>query len=109
VKTLIAATLLALAAAPTLAASSSQQRMKDCSAEFKSSGKASGERQAFMKECLAAKKEAAAPAPAAAASAAPVSAKATQQNKMKSCSADFKASGKPSKERQGFMKECLKA
>ena len=33
----------------------------------------------------------------------------TQQNKMSSCSADFKATGKPGAERQAFMKECLKA
>jgi hypothetical protein len=32
-----------------------------------------------------------------------------QQNKMASCSADFKATGKDGKERQGFMKECLSA
>ncbi len=30
-----------------------------------------------------------------------------QQGKMATCSADFKATGKDGKERQGFMKECL--
>ena len=32
-----------------------------------------------------------------------------QQNKMASCSTEFKATGKDGKERQGFMKECLSA
>ncbi len=41
--------------------------------------------------------------------AAPMAAEPTkQQNKMGSCSADFKATGKPGGERQAFMKECLK-
>ncbi len=31
-----------------------------------------------------------------------------QQNKMSSCSAEFKSTGKPGAERQAFMKECLK-
>lgn len=45
---------------------------------------------------------------AAEAASAPVKAKATQQNKMKTCSDDFKATGKPGAERRAFMKECLK-
>ncbi len=36
-------------------------------------------------------------------------AKTAQQNKMATCSADFKATGKDGKERQAFMKECLSA
>ena len=36
------------------------------------------------------------------------SAPTKQQSKMGSCSADFKATGKPGAERQAFMKECLK-
>jgi outer membrane lipoprotein-sorting protein len=36
-------------------------------------------------------------------------AKTKQQNKMTTCSADFKATGKDGKERQAFMKECLSA
>ena len=31
----------------------------------------------------------------------------TQQNKMKTCSADFKKTGKPGAERQAYMKDCL--
>jgi hypothetical protein len=34
-------------------------------------------------------------------------AKTAQQNKMTTCSADFKKTGKPGSERQAFMKECL--
>lgn len=34
-------------------------------------------------------------------------AKTAQQNKMATCSADFKAAGKDGKERQAFMKDCL--
>jgi hypothetical protein len=49
-------------------------------------------------------------APAAdAAASAPEKGKSAQNNKMKTCSADFKATGKPSAERQAFMKECLSA
>lgn len=100
-KTLIPALALALgvfafpagatdaASAPT----SQQSKMGDCSAQFKATGKAGSERQAFMKECL--KKE--------------VDAKAAQNNRMKTCSADFKKTGKPGGERQAFMKECLSA
>ncbi|WP_372527810.1 PsiF family protein [Piscinibacter sp.] len=36
------------------------------------------------------------------------SAPTKQQTKMGSCSADFKATGKPGSERQAFMSECLK-
>lgn len=44
-----------------------------------------------------------------AAASAPEKGKSAQNNKMKTCSADFKATGKPSAERQAFMKECLSA
>jgi outer membrane lipoprotein-sorting protein len=74
------------ASAPT----KQQNKMTTCSAEFKATGKAGSERQAFMKECL--KKD---------------DGKTAQQNKMTTCSADFKKTGKPGKERQAFMKECL--
>ena len=53
------------------------------------------ERKAFMKTCLSAKKEAAAP-----------TAKETQQAKMKSCNKD--ATDKKGDERKKFMSECLK-
>ena len=34
-------------------------------------------------------------------------AKTAQQNKMSTCSAEFKKTGKPGGERQAYMKECL--
>jgi len=68
-----------------------QSKMATCSADFKATGKAGSERQAFMSECLKNK---------------PVAA-TKQQGKMATCSADFKATGKPGTERQAFMKECL--
>jgi len=70
------------ASAPT----KQQSKMGSCSAEFKATGKAGSERQAFMKECL--KKD-----------------KVTQQEKMKACSAEGK--GKKGDEYKAFMKECL--
>lgn len=83
----------AASAAASGAPTKQQTKMASCSTEFKATGKAGSERQAFMKDCL--KKE--------------NDAKTAQQNKMKSCSADFKKTGKPGKERQTYMKECLKA
>ena len=73
------------ASAPT----KQQTRMGTCSADFKATGKAGSERQAFMKECL--KKES--------------DAKKAQQEKMKTCNADAK--GKKGDERKAFMKDCL--
>lgn len=97
-KTLISAIAFALAAATGIAhaadaasaPSKQQNKMSTCSADFKATGKAGSERQAYMKECLSKDNP-----------------KATQQNKMKTCSADFKATGKPGAERQAYMKECL--
>lgn len=66
-----------------------QNKMATCSADFKATGKDGKERQAFMKECLAATSQ------------------EKQQTKMSTCSAEFKATGKDGKERQAFMKECL--
>ncbi|HEV7913543.1 MAG TPA: PsiF family protein [Albitalea sp.] len=80
-----------MAASGASAPTKQQSKMGSCSAEFKTTGKAGTERQAFMKECL--KKE--------------TDAKMAQNNKMKTCSADFKKTGKVGAERQGYMKECL--
>jgi hypothetical protein len=73
-----------------------QQKMATCNKE--ATGKKGADRKAFMKECLSAKKTAAAPAPA-------VTAKAAQQEKMKTCNKE--ATGKKGKDRKAFMKECL--
>ena len=76
-------------AADTPAKTEQQSKMGACAAAGK--GKKGDEYKAHMKECLAAKKEAAAPA--------------TQQGKMKTCSAEGK--GKKGDEYKAFMKECL--
>ena len=76
-----------------------QEKMAMCNKD--ASGKKGAERKAFMKTCLSAKKETAAPA----ATAAPT-AKETQQTKMKTCNAD--AGDKKGAERKKFMSECLK-
>jgi psiF repeat len=53
------------------------------------------ERKAFMKDCMAK-------------NAPPKKAPSAQNTKMKTCSADFKASSKPSGERRAFMSSCMK-
>ena len=53
------------------------------------------ERKAFMKDCMAK-------------NAPPKKAASAQNTKMKTCSADFKASGKPSAERRAYMSSCMK-
>ena len=45
---------------------------------------------------------------ASAFAADPPPAPTAQQNKMASCSAEFKSTGKPGAERQAFMQDCLK-
>jgi len=80
-----------MAASGASAPTKQQSKMSTCSTDFKATGKAGSERQAFMSECLKNK---------------PVAA-TKQQGKMATCSADFKATGKPGTERQAFMKECL--
>ena len=58
---------------------------------------------ALLAAALAALSMSAHAADAASAASAPTK----QQTKMGTCSADFKKTGKPGKERQAFMKECL--
>ena len=60
------------------------------------------------KAASAAKASAPKAAPMAPAASAAASAPTKQQTKMGSCSAEFKATGKPGSERQAFMTECLK-
>jgi psiF repeat len=70
-----------------------QERMVDCNKE--ATGKTGDERKTFMSHCL--KGEAAMPA-----------AHQTQQDKMKSCSADAKAKDLKGDARKTFMSTCLK-
>ena len=78
---------------PAKAPTVQNNRMSECSAEFKATGKDGKERQAFMKTCLSAKS---------------ADGKKAQNHKMTQCSADFKATGKPGAERKAFMSTCLK-
>ncbi|GAB2542209.1 PsiF family protein [Rhodanobacter koreensis] len=87
-------------AAKTL--SSSQQRMSDCNKQ--ATGKKGADRKTFMSSCLKGESTAAA-APAA---AAPMSAKQTQQEKMKSCNADAKLKAPTGAAHKAFMSSCLK-
>ena len=64
--------------------------MSSCSAEFKKTGKASSERQAYMSECL--KKE---------------DPKMAQQEKMKTCNAQAKRRELTGDKRREFMSDCL--
>lgn len=84
-----------------------QQKMKTCSAEAKAKSLKGAERKSFMSTCLKGDGAATAAAPAAPAPAAST-AKATQQEKMKTCSADAKTKGLKGSDRKKFMSTCLK-
>lgn len=103
-------------------AGAQQDKMKGCNAEAKADNLKGPDRKAFMSKCLkkdyvlksaapAADKKAEVPAKADAkptASAAAPSAKAKQQDKMKSCNADAKVKALKGDERKKFMSSCLK-
>jgi len=88
----VALTVLALPAfaadapAKPKALSASQQRMAQCNQD--ASGKKGDERRAFMKSCLAAKRQ-------------------SQQDKMRNCNKE--AGDRKGDERRAFMKSCLSA
>lgn len=89
-----AATVLIAAASACLifaATPASAQTRASCAADAKSQGLKGGERRAFMKSCVPARKG-----------------NPAQQEKMKACNAEFKAAGKPTSERRAFMRQCLK-
>ncbi|MEW9573279.1 PsiF family protein [Rhodanobacter sp. Si-c] len=94
------ATTAAFAATPQAAAKKEltpqQQRMADCS--HQATGKKGDERKTFMSDCLKGKS----------AAAAMPGAKATQQEKMKSCSAEAKTKALKGTDRKTFMSGCLK-
>jgi hypothetical protein len=95
------ATTVVFAATPQAAAKKEltpqQQRMADCS--HQATGKKGADRKAFMSTCLKGKSTAAAMMPAA---------KATQQEKMKSCNAEAKTKALKGADRKTFMSTCLK-
>ena len=76
-----------LAQAADKAPTAQQNKMTECNKE--AGDKKGDERKAFMKTCLAAKKQ-------------------TQQDKMKACNADPKAKELKGDDRKQFMSECLK-
>jgi len=83
-----------------------QQRMIDCNKQ--ATGKKGAERKTFMSSCLKGQGTAAAAAPVAAAPTDMPAAHQTQQEKMKSCSADAKAKTLKGADRKTFMSGCLK-
>ncbi len=108
------AVLLAVAVfAPFSAQAGVQQdRMKDCSKQYKEQNIPKNQHREFMSQCL--KKDAGSAAAAkstsvpAAPAAAPVTAKASQQNnKMKECNANAKSQSLKGAARKDFMKNCL--
>ena len=90
------------AAPATKTLSSSQQRMSDCSSAAK--GKKGADYKSAVSTCMKGGSTAAA-APAA---AAPMTAKQTQQEKMKSCNADAKLKAPTGAAHKAFMSSCLK-
>lgn len=85
----IPALLLALASAPTQAATAQQEKMKTCNADASAQSLTGDMRKAFMSKCLKAKP-------------------ATQQEKMKTCNADASAKALKGDERKEYMSGCLK-
>ena len=100
----------ALAAGTTPAAkpmTTQQQRMVDCN--HQATGKTGDERKTFMSTCLKGDTaSAAAPAAMPAAATTTASAGTTQQEKMKTCSADAKAKALKGAARKSYMSSCLK-
>jgi hypothetical protein len=105
--------IAALAAASALAAvgadapkkqlTAQQQRMADCSHESK--GMSGDAHKKFMSECLKSKDS---PADVKMAMTKAAPAKATQQEKMKTCNAEAGQKQLKGDERKKFMSECLK-
>ncbi|OOG45778.1 PsiF family protein [Rhodanobacter sp. C01] len=106
--TAFAATPQTSAAAPAAKTlSSSQQRMSDCSSAAK--GKKGADYKSAVSTCMKGGSTAAAtPAAAAPAAAAPMTAKQTQQEKMKSCNAQAKTQAPTGAAHKTFMSSCLK-
>ena len=85
-----------------------QTKMQACNAEAKTKALKGPERKTFMSTCLKGSSAmGAAPAAAPMAAAKPVSAKAKQQEKMKTCNAEAKTEALKGAARKSFMKTCL--
>ena len=88
--------------------SAQQQKMVSCNQQAKDKAVKGAERKTFMSSCLKGQSTAAAAAPVAAAPTDMPAAHQTQQEKMKSCSADAKAKTLKGADRKTFMSGCLK-
>jgi hypothetical protein len=93
---------LLLVVAPSCA-DTQQENTKACNAEAVKQELTGNKHEAFMKQCLAAKSE------AAAASTGEKKKPTPQQLKMKQCNADAKAQELKGDVRKTFMSACLKA
>ncbi len=92
--------VLVLAGTPVFAQNTPQQeKMKTCNADAAKKELKGDQRQAFMKDCLAAKTEA----------KEEMRAMTPQQQQMKKCNADAGARKLKGGERKKFMSECLKS
>ncbi len=94
------------------ASNSQQNRMKECSAQYRAQNIPKTQHQAFMSNCLKkspAQAAAPVPAPAVAATAAPSAqpVSVSQKDKMKSCNRDAKSQSLSGDSRKTFMKGCL--
>lgn len=111
-KRFVLALSIAMLALPALAQSNQQDRMKACNADAAKHEMKGDERKAFMKQCLAAKKDDAGDRNADKAEKSEKAEKkelTPQQARMKKCNADAKAKELRGEERKSFMKGCLSA
>ena len=93
--TIAVALPLSLALMSTSASAASTRAEARTMCKKDSASMKGAERKAFVKDCMAK-------------NAPPKKAPSVQNMKMKTCSADFKATGKPSSERRAFMSGCMK-
>lgn len=105
-KTFMSACLKGETAATSGAKATQQEKMKTCNADASAKSLKGDARKSYMSSCLKGDGATAATAPAATTTAS--TAKETQQEKMKSCSADAKAKSLKGDARKTFMSDCLK-
>lgn len=108
-KKFVLALSIAMLAMPALAQSNQQERMKACNADAAKLEMKGEERKAFMKQCLAAKKDDAGNQNVEKAEKAEKKELTPQQARMKKCNADAKEKALKGEERKSFMKGCLSA
>jgi hypothetical protein len=92
----LTAAILLSTAAPALALTPQQEKMKTCNTDAKTKTLKGDDRKTFMSECLKSD------------SATAEKTLTAQQEKMKSCNADASAKSLKGKDRRTFMSTCLK-